>query len=398
MVKRSLRIARNLFLILIALCIALLLVIQIGHLTMRADAERAYSEIMSLELLKTPGANAVRIFSRWGHAVQTTGNCDSGNCTLTIRIFDWMARHKSLVQNNWLLEHYPMIGGRNMAYGANVAIVNGVVVKKGFSLLVVNITAPDESGRRYHQERAGAVQSVSNFWGGRSIACDYLMQGHPEYCVTSPYECWKCVDMEALFTPFAPANDVARITKFNFDCMTRWSPCKHIKDILPAAAAEYEAESAKTEGLSTDERGELRQWPSKTPWINARELENIVIAEVVSIGTRRFNSGPGRKPGDPYPGASLKLVEKLKGGADWNPDDLKDLYIRKQFLIGPPETYATMKPGARFIVMYEHAYVGDPLESYQNSVLPLNAANLAQVKFGISRDTDAAIPMNLRPY
>ena len=120
--------------------------------------------------------------------------------------------------------------------------------------------------------------------------------------------------MEALFTPFAPANDVARITQFNFDCMTRWSPCKHIKDILPAAAAEYEAELAKTEGLSTDERGGLRQWRSKTPWINARELENVVIAEVVSIGTRRFNSGPGRKPGDEYPGASLKLVRRKTKG------------------------------------------------------------------------------------
>jgi hypothetical protein len=398
MLRRTLRVARNLFLMVIALCIALLVIIRIEQRMMRANAERLYSEIMSLELLKTPGGDAVRTFSRWGNAVQTTGNCGAGNCALKIQIFDWMARHKRLVQNRWLFEHYPMIGGRNMAYGAKVTIVNGVLVKKGFSLLVVNITAPDESGRRYEQERAGAVQSVSNFSGGQVSRCDLLMQNHPEYCVTSPYECTKCVSIEALFTPFAPENDVARISQFNFDCMTRWSPCKHIKDILPAAAAEYEAESAKTEGLSTDARGELSQWRSKTPWINARELESVVIAEVVSIGTRRFNSGPGQKPGDEYPGASLKLVEKLKGAADWNPDEFKDLYIRKKFLIGPPETYAMLKPGARFIVMYQHAYVGDPLESYQNAVFPLNDVNLAQVKFGISRDTDAAIPANLRPY
>src|ERR1700729_804439 len=134
MLRRSLRIARNLFLMLIALCLALLVMIQIGQRMMRVDAERAYSDVMSLELLKTPGADAARIFSRWGNAVQTTGNCDSGNCTLTIRIFDWMARRKSLVQNRWLHEHYPMIGGRTMAVRAPGWIVNGGVVKKGFSL------------------------------------------------------------------------------------------------------------------------------------------------------------------------------------------------------------------------------------------------------------------------
>jgi hypothetical protein len=48
--------------------------------------------------------------------------------------------------------------------------------------------------------------------------------------------------------------------------------------------------------------------------------------------------------------------------------------------------------------MYEHSYKGYPLESYQNSVLPLNDVTLAQAKFGVARDTDAAIPVNLRPY
>jgi hypothetical protein len=390
--------ARNFFLVLISLCIALLALIQIGQRVLRADAERTYSEIMSLQLLKTSGEDALRIFSRSGSAVQTTGDCATGNCVIKIVVFDWMARHRILGQNRWLYEHYPMIGGRNMAYGANITIVNAVVVKKGFSLMMQNIFPPDESGQRHYQLREGSFESVSNFGGGKALRCDSLMQEHPEYCVTSPHECVKFSGIEAEFTPFAAASDVARITQINFDCMTRWSPCKLIKDVMPGAAAEFEAEAAKTENLSPDAYAELTNWRSKTPWINARELESIVIAEVVSTGTRRFGAAPGQRLGDAYPGASLRLVQKLKGGNDWNSDDLNDIYIGKRYLIGPPETYATMHAGVRFIVMYEHSYKGYPLESYQNSVLPLNDVTLAQAKFGVARDTDAAIPVNLRPY
>jgi len=396
--RRTSRIARNLFLVLIALCVALLAWIQIGQRVLRADAERTYLEITSLQLLKSPGADGVRIFSRWGSAVQTTGDCAAGNCVMKIMVFDWMARHKILGQNRWLYEHYPMIGGRNMAYEANVTIVNSAVVKKGFSLLIQNILAPDASGQRHYQLRDGSFESVSNFWAGEGLECDSLMQEHPEYCVTSPYECTKCAGMGAQFTPFASATDVARITQINFNCMTQWLSCKLIKNVMPAAAAEFEAETAKTRELSQDARGELRNWRSKTLWINARELESVVIAEVVAIGQRRYGSAPGLRLGDAYPGASLKLVEKLKGASDWNPDELKDINVGKRYLIGPPETYAAMHVGARFIVMYEHSFKGNPLESYQNSVFTLNDANLGQVKFGIARDTDVAIPVSLRPY
>ena len=80
-------------------------------------------------------------------------------------------------------------------------------------------------------------------------------------------------------------------------------------------------------------------------------------------------------------------VEKLKGAKDWGPDDLKDLYIGKNHPVGPPETYAAMRVGARFIVLFAtQQNKRGPLDAVYYGVWPLNDANLAQVKFGVSRD------------
>jgi hypothetical protein len=390
--RRTLRIARTLLLCLIGLCIALVATIQIQQRLLRRDAERLDGEIMSCELLKTPGADAVRFFSSWGNLVQTTGNCEAGNCTMKIRAFDWMARHEFFQQHQWLVDHCPWIGGRNMAYEGDITVVNGVVAKKRFSLLTEYITPPDESGRRHYHLREGVIQTLSHFGDTQLERCDSLMREHPEYCVTSPYDCTKCSRMEIDFTPFAPTNEIARITRFNFDCMTRWSPCKKIGDVLPAAAAEYEAEAARTRDLSRSGDDELHDWWLKTVWINARESENVVIAEVVSIGHLPVVSRQEAPP-KPNAGAKLRLVERLKGAKDWEPDELRDLYVGKNYLTGPPETYPTIRPGARFIVLFESSFKIEPVRNFQNSVLSLNDANLVQVRFGISRDFEAAFPI-----
>jgi hypothetical protein len=385
---RVLRIALRLLLCVATLCVLLLGAIQIHQHILRAHAERLYGEIISLALLKTPGADAVRTLSHWGNAVQRAGNCESGTCSLTISGKSWMVRHGEFFgQHLWLVMHYPWIGGRNLQFGAEIDIRDGLVSRKSFGLMVVNITPP-EMGRRYLQYRAGGFNSVSSFRDLGPI-CDLLMQNHPEYCVENPRDCRKCTSEYVYFTPFASSSDVARITQFDFGCMTRWSPCEKIRDVMPAAAAEYESEERKWASLPKPAEDEGPGWYSKAAWINARETKNVVIAEVTSIGRRQVVR---QSPDTPYLGASLRVIERLKGAKDWTSDQLRDLSLRTSYPIRPPETRAPVHPGARFIVMYDEWYKGGPLFVYPYGVLPLNDANLADVRFGISRDYEAGFP------
>jgi hypothetical protein len=386
--RHTLRIARNLLLGLMALFALLLSAIQVHQRLMRANAERLYREVMLFELLKTSGADAERKLSHWGSRLQREGNCETGECNLAVRGADWVATLKIFANHEWLIRDYSWVGGRVAIFDGGVRIANGVVSRKGFSVAIENIAPPDETGRWHYYLRGGLVQSVSSFREHSVGQCGEVRQGHPEYCVTNPYDCVKCAYEEVYFTPFAPASDVARISEINFYCMTRWSPCRKIADVFPGAAADYIAEDKRFESefgnLSIADQQEVRIWWMRQAWIHAREAENAVIAEVVWTG--EIPMPRGYESTKPYPGAKLRLVEKLKGAKDWAPGELRNLYIGKNHPIGPPEMYASMRVGARFIVLFGPEMNRDRLDAFYYSAWPLNDVNLAQVKFGISRD------------
>lgn len=66
---------------------------------------------------------------------------------------------------------------------------------------------------------------------------------HPTYVLTVPDGCEGCVALEAEFEPEASAEVKRELTGFNFDCMTRWTPCAREVDVMPEAGKQEEAEA-----------------------------------------------------------------------------------------------------------------------------------------------------------
>jgi len=387
-IRRIFRITGILLLSGLTLLLVLIGSIQIQQHIFRAHAERLYGEIMSLQLLKTPGSDVERILSHWGNSLHRAGDCASGNCTLRVGVIAvaWPARYDFFTRRWWLVEHYPSIGGRMGTYGADLAIVNGVVARKSFYVDMQNISAADALGKRYWYSRTGLIQSLSSFRGYVSFECGRPNPAHPEYCVTNAFDCWKeCTTENVYFTAFASPEDVARLTRFNFDCMTRWSPCEHVSDILPAASEEYEAEYKKRAALPRAAREEADNAWLNQEWLLAREAENVVIADVLSIREKQQFAIR-------YWEVRLRLVERLKGARDWKRGNLRDMPAAVDFPMGPPEALATIHAGTRFLVMYDWPSPAKAFGIDPNGVQLLNDANLAAVRFGIARDYEAGMP------
>jgi hypothetical protein len=386
---RTLRIVRNLLFDFAVLVLLLLGAVQIEQRILRARAERLHDEIISLTILKTSEADAERILSHWDGKLERKGNCETGDCYLGRSGDNWVSRIEFLAKHRWLADQLPRIGFRFVRFGGSARIINGVVSQTNFFLELQNVSPPDKTGYRRYQVKGAIIQSVSNFREHRYSQCGMPEVEHPEYCVTNPVDCPQCAYKEIYFTPFAEPSDVARITQINFYCITRWSPCEKFADLIPGAAADYISDAKKFNekfgNLSVYAQEDLKADWIKEPWIHAREMENVVIAEVASIGLIPMPSGYDSPK--PYPGAKLRLIEKLKGAKDWGPDELKDLYIGKNHPVGPPETYAAMHVGARFIVLFaSDRDTRGPLDAVYYGVWPLTDANLAQVKFGVTRD------------
>lgn len=124
---RTLRIVRNLLLGFIALVLLLLSAVQAEQRILRGRAERLHAEIMALELLKTPGADAVRILSHWGSKLERQGNCEDGNCILGSSGSNWLGHNEFFAKHIWLTRQIPRLGFRFVRFGGSARIVNGVV-------------------------------------------------------------------------------------------------------------------------------------------------------------------------------------------------------------------------------------------------------------------------------
>ena len=71
--------------------------VQVEQRILRVHAQqRLHAEIMSLELLKTPGTDAQTILSHWGSKLERQGTCDSGNCILGTSGSNWLDTTSSL--------------------------------------------------------------------------------------------------------------------------------------------------------------------------------------------------------------------------------------------------------------------------------------------------------------
>jgi hypothetical protein len=214
--------------------LALSVAIHADQYLLRRRAERLQSDIRSLELRKSTYADARKVIDRWWNDAREDGPCRADWCDVEITFSDFAWRHSEYNVNapavHKMLRRF---GARPASVQAGIRVRNNLVLGKRIAGFIEGPCA-DSEGQTFCTMIMGAATT------GKHHAVDVR---HPEYDVEAPSGCdGPCVDVGVVFSPYARAEDVRRLTDVNFGCITRWRPCEREEDILPTAWTEARSE------------------------------------------------------------------------------------------------------------------------------------------------------------
>lgn len=141
-----------------------------------------------------------------------------------------------------VLHFFLLAGGRPEQIKAQVTVDNGVVVGKGFHV-VVGVTGHRAQGRWWDYPLMADAYSVSEFERSYRPPAN-----HPDYIVGRPGGCdGPCREVHFIFSPSADSATISRLMQFDLSCLTRWiHPCRTEGDIMPNASAQYELDFGRT--------------------------------------------------------------------------------------------------------------------------------------------------------
>jgi hypothetical protein len=233
------RILRALRWVIASLCltvVGLSLAIHADQCLLRRRAERLQSDIRSIELRKSTYEDARTIIDRWRNTARQQGRCRPDWCDVEFTLGDFAWGYADFDVNTQTRRRiFNWLGARPARVEARIRVRNNLVVGKRIGGYIEG-SCNDSDGEMFCTMIGGGAGT-----GGRH-AIDVR---HPEYTFYEPSGCdGPCVDADVIFSAYASAEDVRRLTDVNFGCITRWTPCENEKDILPTAWRQVESEGA----------------------------------------------------------------------------------------------------------------------------------------------------------
>lgn len=266
-----------------ALLVVAVVALHIDERVLRHRSERLFRDIQGLQCGKTSRSEARQVLREWeARSLLQDRPISDGGSQLRVYmdgpIMDWL-------RTNWrppgpdsgftakvarfLLgcverardnqEGEEMIARALQTAGVHSALVwayvdirHGVVLGKGFTIWVMS---PSDSGRE--KMLGGWTDVVPQIgippWVKRDVPKHELvirngyLIGHHEGISHAPgYD----VDAESTWVRFSPDAehvDIQRLTRFNFDCLTRWRPCRKSSELMPAAWKQFSEDQAQSE-------------------------------------------------------------------------------------------------------------------------------------------------------
>lgn len=213
--------------------------VRLQQYAFRRRAERLYSEIQAVEYGKTTLAQTQTTFREWRPAYDASGPYTVNDCPAVITIGDFAYAHSEFFENHpRVLRAYGILGGRPSWVRASVGIDNGVAHGKSYAAYVE--VFPKES------EAVGNTPIGYGLIGEARVAPELRPEeaagsSHREYWIGGPGGCEVCIAIWVRVTPDAPAEEMQRLTSFDFSCLTRWlTPCRDKWDMMPGAWAQAE--------------------------------------------------------------------------------------------------------------------------------------------------------------
>jgi hypothetical protein len=339
--------------VVLSLMLITFLAVQIQQRTLRWRAERLMADMHQIRLYQSTWADAQRLMHRWGALGHYEGSCTAASCEYEIEM-DNIARYNPRVPRHawldWLLAHdrfnlYEWFGGRGSGVRASFTVHDGTIWRESTAMGVSvprrkmrRITGPDtvlvdddlewslSVGAVSYQRLHRTLENWMPFIGDSE---DELAQ-HPYYKVGRPGGCMILCQLEvAYYSSHTPPAEIERLTSYNFSCFTRFNPCMHIEDLLPAAKEwhlydnPYDSSPTRMIPPPRPESGLSVPKPSPPPpcsnipvWAQARDARYVLAVEALSTEIVKVHEEYGDYHREV---AKVRVVSSLKEPAPWLP-------------------------------------------------------------------------------
>jgi hypothetical protein len=330
-----------------AFCLSVLLLIggvRLDNYALRRRAEHLFVDIRSLDLRRSTFSDAQRVADRWAAQEENQGPCQRSWCDMEVSLQNVPWRYAGFFSNHQrILELYRRIGGRAALVRASIRVRDNIVWGRSFWVYVDSTYIDDGNGGRFYRTLIGRVGSGSPSW---------ISPSHPEYVIGSPGGCSGCIEGHVVYTPFADAADIQRLSDVNLACLTQFHPCATQGDILPSAWKELAGEQ---------DRDDTAGLPCTAPMIRtlSREYRRVVVGVADPRGVASSKDRIG-----------LKLESELKPG-DFH-DSVHEYEIPRSFL----------HLSTRFILFFQLPQMQDA----QNCLAPATPENLTIALQGVLED------------
>lgn len=339
--KLALRVVKITTLAVVCLFLLFFLTVQAQQWLFRWRAERLMADMHQIRLYQSTWTDAQRLMHRWGAWGHYDGTCTESSCRYRIELGDsisWKISHNGdwLL---WLLIHdklnlFPRFGFRSTAMIVTFTVQDGAIWRQTATF---RVDGPIKGWWRDDdnyplafivetKSRQRVRQTLDDWWvmGG-----DEQLAQHPYYKAGRPGGCEiNCELAVVTYSTHTPPAEIERLTSFNFSCLTRFSACATLEEVLPAAQGWHLYH--EEELYAIQEQQSKQPKPCDIPvWALARDAHYALAVESVSSGT-------GKRFAEEVEEARVKIVAVLKGNPPWKAGEIVSAYPFPGMLESPP--------------------------------------------------------------
>jgi len=363
-----------------ALTVALTASVSVEQRLYRTRAERLYDDILSIPLRKATFSDAQRALAPWERYSKASEPCGAPQCDITVDLgfpFPLWAGSPLYAPRKlqWI---YWMLDRREPHASARVIIRNGIVWQIQYSAAVWSHRIWLDGGfPDYYLQALVDTEMSRNPW---QIVSRYSKKLN-EYEVDDFGPTKGGYSARAVFTPYVTADELHRIGKINFACLSGGAPCYQLSDILPAAS-------------DVDIHIRRRWYRAPVPVrcgapeirMMSRDLNGLGVVEVLAVrglDAREAASEPSGRI------VTARMVEAIKPNRVWNVGEVREFEIEFSEPIPPWSHPAELQPGMRALVLYEPGearFAADGILAPNCGVLDVNEATLDAAREGAGAD------------
>ena len=213
--------------------------IDIDQRIFRQRSERLLHDMLALELRRTTLHGLEPLLNTWRDGVTRSPTCIDAYCDIRITVerpFTDALQALLVASVPRGLRIFEWLGGRPATAEARIYVRNGFAWGREYAL---NVYVYPSEGKSQWQDGyfvGGRVQTLP--WAYHNVFDYQYVNGAGEYEIGLPEDCTQCKALWVDFTPYASDEDVRRLSRFNFDCLTHGTPCTKPAEVLPEAAGE----------------------------------------------------------------------------------------------------------------------------------------------------------------